>query len=370
MKRASLFLLIAAAASAAERGKPVGGVERLLYVTDKENISVYDINDGHKFVRKLIVPETGGYKGISASPQLGMLYVTSNLKDDLVAIDLKTEQVVWRKKHGKYPDSMAITPDGLRLYVPYRDENYWLVVDAKTGDAIRKITITNGANYTDGWPIGSTGPHNTWCNPDGSRMYMEVLTMPYVYIVDTKTDQVIGRSGPYSKGIRPFAVSDDEKYIYANVDRLLGFEIGLGKTEKGWGGPMIERVEASVPPERLAQMPNPPRRKPHSTPSHGVNIRPDQKEVWVVDGVYGYVYAYDVTKRPARLVANIPLFKEPSEHPHPGWVSFSVDGKYAYPDGGAVVDAMTHKIVARIPTSEKLLEIQFKDGVAVKAGHR
>lgn len=362
----SVCLLCAAAAFAVA----ADGIERRLYVTDRENISVYDIDNNHKFLRKVIVPETGGYKGIAASPQLGLLYVTSNMKDDLVAIDLKTEKVVWRKKYGRYPDSMAITPDGLKLYVPYRDEDYWLVVDAKTGDAIKQIPVSKGAHYTDGWPIASTGPHNTWSNPDGSRMYLEVLTMPYVYILDTKTDQIIGKSGPFSKGTRPIAVSDDEKYVYANVDRLLGFEIALGKTEKGWGGPMIERVEARTPPERLAQVPNPPKRKPHSTPSHGINIRPDQKEVWAVDGVYGYVYAYDVTKKPARLVANIPLFKDPSEQPHPGWITFSIDGKYAYPDGGAVVDAYTHKIVARIPTSEKLIEVQFKDGVPFKAGHR
>ncbi len=368
MKRTfALFALCGALCGAAFAAGPL---QRLLYVTDRENISIYDIDNGHRFVRKLVVPETGGYKGIAASPQLGMLYLTSNLKDDLLAIDLKTERVVWRKKHGKYPDSMAITPDGMRLYVPYRDEDYWLVVDAKSGEAIKKITVGRGENYKDGWPIGSIGPHNTWCNPDGSRMYLEVLTLPYVFIVDTKTDTVIGKSGPFTKGVRPFTVSANEKFVYANVDRLLGFEIGVGKTETGWGGPMIERVEAKTPAERLAQIPNPPVRKPHSTPSHGINLRPDQKEVWVVDGVYGYVYAFDVTKKPAKLVSSIPLFKDPSEQPHPGWISFSIDGKYAYPDGGAVVDAKTHKIVARIPTSEKLIEVQFRDGAPVAAGHR
>ena len=154
------------------------------------------------------------------------------------------------------------------------------------------------------------------------------------------------------------------------MDWLLGFEVGAARTGDQWGGPMLHRVEAHTPAKRLEQIPNPPARKPHSTMSHGINIRPDQKEVWVVDGIYGYVYAFDVTSMPPKHVADVPLFKDPSEQPRPGWISFSLDGRYAYPDGGAVIDAYTKKVVARIPTSEKLIEIDFRDGKPVKAGHR
>ena len=89
-----------------------------------------------------------------------------------------------------------------------------------------------------------------------------------------------------------------------------------------------------------------------------------------MDGVYGYVYVYSVKTSPPKLVASIALNKDPQGRPHPGWMSFSLDGKYAYPDGGAVIDTATKKIVARIPTSEKLLEIHFQDGKPIRAGHR
>jgi DNA-binding beta-propeller fold protein YncE len=222
----------------------------------------------------------------------------------------------------------------------------------------------------DDHPIGGIGPHNTWMNRDGSRVYFEVLTDPYVYIADTRSNKLIGKVGPFSKGIRPFAVTDDERYVFANVDWLLGFEVGAARTGKEWGGKVLYRVEAKTPESRLAEIPNPPARRPHSTMSHGVNIRPDQKEVWAVDGVYGYVYVYDITSLPPKHIADVPLFQNASERPHPGWLSFSIDGKYAYPDGGAVIDTSTKKVVARIPTSEKLVEIDFRDGKPVKAGHR
>ena len=90
----------------------------------------------------------------------------------------------------------------------------------------------------------------------------------------------------------------------------------------------------------------------------------------MVDGVYGYAYAFDVTALPPKQLASIPLFVDPKEQPHPGWITFGIDGRFAYPDGGAVIDTKTKQVVARIPTSEKLIEIDFRNGKPVKAGHR
>jgi DNA-binding beta-propeller fold protein YncE len=356
--------------SAKPRGKIVNGTERLLYVANKSGLSVYDINDSHKHLRDIDVPESAEYKGISASPQLGKLYLTSNLKDELICLDLATDRIDWRRHYiDGYADSQAMTPDGKTIYLPLRDGDSWWVLDASNGEPKTKIKVGHGKNYED-HPIGGIGPHNTWMNPSGTRVYMAALTIPYVFIADTATNEVIGKVGPFSKGIRPFTVTDDEKYVFANVDWLLGFEVGAARTGDKWGGPMLHRVEAHTPAERLAQIPNPPARKPHSTMSHGINIRPDQKEVWMVDGIYGYVYVYDITSMPPKHIADVQLFKDPGQQPRPGWISFGLDGKYAYPDGGAVIDSHTKQIVARIPTSEKLIEIDFRDGKPVKAGHR
>jgi len=366
LKNAALLLGATLLAGAADSH---GSLERRLYVTDKSGISVYDIDSGHKLVRKIELPGTGDYKGIAASPQLGKLYVTSYKDDQLICLDLRTDAVLWKKKYGKYADSMAITPDGKTMYLPFRDESSWWVLNADDGAVITKIEIGRGKNYEVD-PIGTIGPHNTWINAAGTRVYMEVLTLPWIFIADTATNKIIGKIGPFSKGVRPFTIGADEKYAFANVDALLGFEVAAVRTGEEWGGKMLYRVEAQTPRKRLDELRNPPPHKPHSTPSHGVNIRPDQKEVWVVDGVYGEVYVYDVTVMPPKYVASVPLYKDPQEQPHPGWISFGVDGRYAYPDGGAVIDTKTKKVAARIPTSEKLLEVDFQDGKPVKAGHR
>ncbi len=344
----------------------LSATERRLYVTDKTGISVYDIDNGHKFLRKIEIPDSGDYKGIAASVPLGKLYVTSYKKDELICLDLKTDAVLWRKNDlGKYADSMMLTPDGKTMYLPFRDEIFWRVLNANDGSVLATINTERGKQYTVD-PIANIGPHNTWINPNDKRVYMEVLTVPYLYIADRATNKVIGKVGPFSSGLRPFAVTADDKYVYANVDRLLGFEVGEAKP----GGKMLYRVEAHTPPERLQQIPKPPAHKPHSTPSHGINLTPNQKEVWMVDGVYGYVYVYDVTQMPPKQTASIAIFRDPKEQPHPGWITFSIDGRYAYPDGGAVIDTATKKVAAWIPTSEKLIEVDFENGKASQAGHR
>src|SRR5712672_3014911 len=46
-------LLLPALLSAADRGKVTDGFERLLYVADRSGVSVYDINDSHRPLRKI-----------------------------------------------------------------------------------------------------------------------------------------------------------------------------------------------------------------------------------------------------------------------------------------------------------------------------
>lgn len=359
--------LVGAAAFAGRLGA-AGPLERRLYVTDASGISVYDIDRGHARLRRIDIPDSGDYKGIAASPQLGRLYLTSHRRDELICLDLATDAVLWRKNVGPYADSHWVTPDGLRIWMPTRGDVFWRVLDARDGSEIARIATERGKRY-DVDPIADIGPHNTWINRGGTRVYLEVLTVPYIYVADAATHQVLGKIGPFGKGIRPFAVSDDERFVYANVDGLLGFEIAE-IARAPWGGRVIHRVEAQTPAERLADVPDPPKAKPHSTPSHGLNLRPDQKEVWMVDGVYGYVYVYDVASLPPARVASIPIFADRAGRPHPGWITFSIDGRYAYPDGGVVIDTATKRGVARIPTSEKLIEIDFQDGRVVAAGHR
>jgi len=61
----------------------------------------------------------------------------------------------------------------------------------------------------------------------------------------------------------------------------------------------------------------------------------------------------------------------------PGWVSFSIDGKYVYSSTGEIIDVNTKKVVAGLEDeagkpvqSEKLLEIDIDNGKVVRAGNQ
>ncbi len=112
------ILLFSAAVHAAE-------LERILYVAEHSGVLLYDIDNGHQFLRRIKLSKTSAYKGICASPAYNRLYLSSNEGNRLVCVDLKKEEMLWRYEYGKYPDSMAITPDGRRIYLPCREEKDW-----------------------------------------------------------------------------------------------------------------------------------------------------------------------------------------------------------------------------------------------------
>jgi len=81
------------------------------------------------------------------------------------------------------------------------------------------------------------------------------------------------------------------------------------------------------------------------------------------------MHVFDATASPPSQVASIAVREEP------GWITFSIDGHYAYPSTGDVIDVDTRKIVTGLTDeqgtavhSEKLLEIDFEGNRAVRAG--
>src|SRR5262249_45082164 len=84
-------------------------------------ILVYDIDQGHKFVKRIPTwPEDGkpaeNVKGIAANAKTARIYVSTPRR--LACFDLITEKKVWEKEYDGGSDRMALTPDGKTLYVP------------------------------------------------------------------------------------------------------------------------------------------------------------------------------------------------------------------------------------------------------------
>ncbi len=308
---------------------------------------VYDVGQGHRFVKRIPTwplaagAEPENVKGIAASARTGKVYVSTVKR--VGCIDLVSEKMIWDKTFEGGCDRLAISPDGLTLYVPSLEGPHWNVVRASSGEVITKV-VTN------------SGSHNTVYAPDGSRVYLAGLKSPLLSVADSRTHEVVKTVGPFSDFVRPFTINADQTLCYVNINELLGFEIGDIKT-----GKKLHRVEvrgfAKGPVAR------------HGCPSHGVALTPDNKELWLSDGHNSAVHVFDNTVTPPRQMTTLKVRDQP------GWITFSIDGKYAYPSTGEVFDTRSKKRLAALQDengrqigSEKLLEVVFHEGKPIRAG--
>lgn len=310
-------------------------------------VAVYDIDNGHRFVKRIPTWElvegtpAENVKGVAASAKTGRLYVSTIKR--LGCFDLRTEQRLWSNEYPGGCDRMAISPDGKLLYVPSLEGPHWNVVDALSGELIQRIEPNSGA-------------HNTVYGPDGKRCYLAGLKSPYLNVADTRTHEVVQKVGPFSNVIRPFTINGSQTRCYVNVNDLLGFEVGDLKT-----GKMLHRVEVS------GYSKGPVKR--HGCPSHGVGLTPDEKEIWVCDAANERLHVFDATQTPPKQVASIKVRDQP------GWITFSMDGRYAYPSTGEVIDPKTRQIVATLSDengkpvhSEKVVEVVWSGDQPVRSG--
>ena len=337
------------------------GVKRLLYVTApdgamraraKPGIYIYDIDDGHKFVRHISIPDMGGTRGCAASAAAGRLYI-SHKNTDMMCFDIVKEKKVWEISYPKPDggfDRTCITPDGKKLYVP---EGWWshtanslAVLDGETGKLLRRIEL------------GVSGGHNSIMSPSGRRMYLGSVRHGKIFVIDTATDKIVKHFGPFGKDpggrlgrVSPYCINGAETLCFVNSHDV-GFYVGdLVK------GKVLHWVQV----------------KEARGFSHGVGMTPDEKEIWLANPSDKRMWVFDATVMPPKRLEAIDLRSK--SH---GWITFSLDGRYAWTDTGEVIDARSRKVVATLKgeggkgaiMSSKFIEIHFKEGKVVKVGEQ
>jgi YVTN family beta-propeller protein len=310
--------------SVASAAEPAAKVRQKLYVTNSagDDVTVIDTVTNKPIGRI----EVGRHPhGIAVPAAQDVIYVTIEGKKpgELVWIDPTTDKVTRRLAIGPAPNQLAVTPDGKFAYVPVNDGHYE-VIDLKKAKIIERI-------HTGG------RPHNTVCSADGKRMYLAPMGAPKkVTVVEVAKHKVLGTI-PFSNVVRPIALSKDEKRLYAEVDGLVGFEVAdVARRQK------IHRIEAELSDEQ---------RKATSR-SHGLGIRPDQKELWECDVEHHDVHVYDITGDKPKQIATIPISSQIY------WLTFTPDGKTCYVSARgasavAAVDTATKKIIARIEVGKE-----------------
>ena len=104
--------------------------------------------------------------------------------------------------------------------------------------------------------------------------------------------------------------------------------------------------------------------------THGAALTPDEKELWISDQAGKRLYVFDNTVDPPKEKAHVDL----SMAGH-GWVTFSLDGRFAWCHTPDVIDPKTKQIVATLRDEQgkpvagsKFFEAVFTDGKLVRAG--
>jgi DNA-binding beta-propeller fold protein YncE len=359
MKIISRILLLCLALSVSSGRIPAADSRHLLYVSSPGirnyseyggiGILVFDVENGYKFVRRIptwAVPEgkkPENVKGIAASARTGIVYVTS--LDSMIAIEAVTGKELWDRTYAGGCDRMAISPDGKVLYVPELEGPAWHVVNAATGEVISTIETNSGS-------------HNTIWSADGGHVYLAGLKSRLLSVADSKTNTIASTVGPFENVIRPFTVNGSGTLVFANVNGLLGFEVGDLQT-----GRKLYQVEV----QGYKQGPV----KRHGCPSHGIALSPDEKELWLADCANSAIHVFDSTVMPPKQLTTI------KARDCVGWLSFSMDGEFVYSSTGEIIDARMKKVVATLRDenghdvqSEKVLDLVIESGRVIRVGNQ
>ena len=347
------FLAIALASSVSAQQ-----TRRLLYVAvpgagnESEyrgvGILVFDIDNGHRFVKRIPTwPSEAGrepelVRGIAANARARRLYVSTVKR--LAAFDLVTEKIVWEKTYdGRCCDRIALSPDGATIYAPAFGAPKWHVVDAATGALLNTIDVI-------GWPRQAIFSH------DGRYVYLSAWESAVLSVVDAKSRKIVREIGPFTNYLCPFTINGRASQAFANIDGLVGFEVGDLQT-----GLILDRVVVEgYQMEQAGKF---------ECPSHGIALTADERELWVADGVDNRLHIFDATTYPPVASTTVEVRAQPR------WITFGIDGRYAYPSSGDVIDRKSKKVVATLDDerglfvhSERMLEIQFAGSDPIRAG--
>ncbi len=305
-------------------------------------ILVFDIEAGHKFVRRIEVPMfKEGIRGFTANAKKHCAYY-STTNAGLGCIDLDTERILWEQHLPLGCDRTCITPDGTKLYVPTGwwyagQDGGFMVVDPQNGHVVKRLQVGKMA-------------HNAVASLDGQFAYLGTETTLTMF--RTGDDSIVRQIQPVGEsGVFPFTVDSRNRFAFVCLGLHVGFDVVDLQT-----GAVPHRVFAGSGP--IA----------HRT--HGAALTPDETELWISDQDGKRLFVFDATQMPPKPKGEIPL----SMVGH-GWISFSLDGRFAWTHTPDVIDAHTKHVVATLAdehgkpvASSKFIEVIFDGGKVTRVG--
>jgi len=274
---------------------------------------------------------------------------------DVVAIDLDTEQIVWRfEVDGQRSDHMAISPDGKQV-----------AVSASTGNVVHILNVRTGVE--EGRFESGDSPHENTYSADGKRIYHASIGMVYTpaddptmdstkgeryfQVVDAKTFEILKRVNMREKlaeagypdmsaAVRPMAISPDEHFAYLQISFFHGFvEYDLRNDVVTRVHDMPISAEAAATPREGYLL---------DSAHHGIAMNGRGTKLCVAGTMSDYAAIVNRKSFATTIVAH-------GEKPY--WSTTSRDGKRCYvsfsgTDEIVAIDYKTREVVARVPVGD------------------
>jgi DNA-binding beta-propeller fold protein YncE len=290
-----------------------------------------------------------------SSPDGERLYVSRPSFADVVAIDLRSGQILWRVEVDGYrSDHMAISADGSRLVVSASTARKAQVIDTAAGRIVAEF------------PSGDS-PHENNFSRDGSRIFHASIGHVYTpldqpafdttkgdrwfQVVDAHSYQVLKRIDmgqkleeagypDMSSAVRPMALSPDERFLYFQVSFFHGFvEYDLQEDR-------VLRLASLPMSEEAAQTP----REEYLLDSahHGLSMNPEGTKLCAAGTMSDYAA---IVRRDSFAYTIVPVGKKPY------WSTNSGDGRYCFvsvsgEDAVSVISYADEREVARVPVGD------------------
>ena len=215
------------------------------YVAATGRLYVYNIDDRLSLVGRFSLPGVDEVRGIGASAETGMLYVSyggfPRGLGHLLEFSLYRRKVVFDRSYQFGIDSFDISHDGHFIFMPTGENTSgddWHVLAATTGRVLGAIAA-------------GRAPHDTVVGASGQHVFLGGAADQYLYEGDAKPPwKIVGRMGPLEPGglpgVRPFTMNAQDTLAFTTGNRFLGFQVSDTATGRVLG--TVPAPGFSLPP--------------------------------------------------------------------------------------------------------------------------
>ena len=323
--------LVAGSMSTIEAGPRAdgSGISRI-YVGNAGATTVSVIDHDSREVIKTI--DIGAkHHGSVPSHRGDRIYMTTEDSGEVVAVDTGSNEILWRVKAGATLHEPSITHDDRFVFAPDFRGGRIAIVDTQLGKLVDEVKMIDPDT---GEPFD--GLHNTYEMADGCHMLSMSILGESMIKIDMNTREIV-RIYRLNGQPRPAAITRDMSTIFVQLSELNGFiavDLETGRELK-----RIEWPFEGEPPEKVDPW----------TPSHGMGLTLDEREIWAASSFTSQLYAYSVPELEELAVVDVGVL--------PNWMALSKDGKILYATSQepakergtvAVIDTASREVVKLI----------------------